>query len=129
LNEKTKKDMASRHDPNATQKRALKRTGQQHSDSADILFLSKQVVSDLHKSYLELGREKYLIQLAKSDPRVYAGLLGRIIPNVVVQDVQHTVDIGAALAEAHARANGVALDMSESQVIDHDDLESGESDD
>lgn len=79
----------------------LNRNGE--SDTVDVLFLSREVVRDLHRSYLQQGGVEYLSKLAQENPRVYAGLLSKIIPQVVIADVQQTVNIGDALAQAHKR--------------------------
>lgn len=41
-------------------------------------------------SFNTLGGEKWLIRLAESDPKAYAGLLGRIIPSEINGQVRTT---------------------------------------
>ena len=55
------------------------------------------VIDGLKESYEELGGKDYLVQLGKRHPKIYAGLLGKLIPTKVEADVK--ASFAAMIAE------------------------------
>ncbi len=66
-----------------------------------------QAVKDTIKQvfYDDLGGANYLRKVAQKDPSLFCSLLAKLIPQEVRQEisVNHSLDLGAAMAEANAR--------------------------
>lgn len=66
--------------------------------------LTRSVKEAIFESFKTLGGAKYLVQLARKDPRSYSQLLGRIIPTEVAGEINLTHE--RALEELEAAARG-----------------------
>ncbi len=62
-------------------------------------------------AFNEAGGEKYLVTLAKSDPRTFAMLLGRVLPLTVSGDKDNPIEVNVGVSwmtEEQAKARGWA---------------------
>jgi hypothetical protein len=62
-------------------------------------------------AFNEAGGEKYLLTLAKSDPRTFAMLLGRVLPLTVAGDKENPIEVNVGvkwMTEEQAKARGWA---------------------
>lgn len=78
--------------------------------------IGKEVVEALRDSFHELGGKDWLMDLARTDKRTFAALIGKVIPQDISATVTHTViDLGKAMDEANARlaaAGGQPIDIT-----------------
>lgn len=84
--------------------------------------LGDDVVAAISESFDRVGRTKWLIQLAKDDPKTYAALLAKTIPNQVNQDVTVLVDLSAAIArrdDAMAALEHRNQSIIEADIVEH----------
>jgi len=82
------------------------KTGGAHKGS--VKTNTKQVKDTIkHVFYDRLGGADYLEKIAKKDEALFCSLLAKLIPQEVRAELDvnhhHTVDLGAAIAEANAR--------------------------
>jgi hypothetical protein len=75
--------------------------------------LSKDMKEIIHLAFERAGGVDYLVEQARSEPKAFMGLLGRIVPNEVRLDVLVALDLGSAMLENERnlqRLNSVTID-------------------
>tara|TARA_R110000744_G_scaffold144166_1_gene256259 strand:+ start:129 stop:449 length:321 start_codon:yes stop_codon:yes gene_type:complete len=72
--------------------------------------LNKSIKDAVEHSFHKLpgGASAYLLELAKTDPKTYAGLLARLIPTQQTIDTNMTIDLGHALIDASKRLEAMS---------------------
>ncbi len=69
----------------------------------------------LLNAFVEAGGEKFLLKLAKSDPKTFVMLLAKLIPREIQARVQGPPDMAERILEARKRARLVAAERNEEQ--------------
>jgi hypothetical protein len=75
--------------------------------------LTKDMKEIIHLAFSRAGGVDYLVEQARSEPKAFMGLLGRIVPNEVRLDVLVALDLGSAMLENERnlqRLNSVTID-------------------
>lgn len=82
----------------------------------------KQAILTLFEELNGPNGDAYLREIAASDPKLFIGLVAKILPSSVEQkiEVEHKLDLGKALREAEARVahfNATVIDHTPSQTF------------
>ncbi len=69
-------------------------------------LMTPEIKDGLLQAFDQSGGVDYLVELALRDPPTFCMLLAKIIPSEIKAEINNTstVDLGAAMAEAEARA-------------------------
>ena len=81
--------------------------------------LSKDMKEIIHLAFSRAGGVDYLVEQARSEPKAFMGLLGKIVPNEVRLDVAVALNLGAAMAENQLNLD--ALQVIEGNAIETND--------
>ena len=72
--------------------------------------LTIAVKDAVEHAFKTVGGERYLVTLAKEEPKIFCALLGKCIPAAVAVSVSHHFDLGAAMLAAEETRRRLAGD-------------------
>jgi hypothetical protein len=87
--------------------------------------LSKDMKEIIHLAFSRAGGVDYLVEQARSEPKAFMGLLGKIVPNEVRLDVAVALNLGQAMIDNQLNLD--RLQVIEGNVIATDDTPTHES--